>query len=1555
MSAPATRPPEPPLRLVPRSEPSRAARGARALLAVVVAPIVLGSLVVLLLAQTPWGNERVRRVLVSQANSRINGHVVIGRLRGNLFANALLSDVQVRDSLNRPVFTAAHVRVRYALLPFLRGRVVLHAVALDSPVVVLDKRPNERWNFQELVRRVATPRDTARHGVPPELGVVSIVDGRVLLRTVWRPDTTLAAARRDAAVTAALLPSARSRTERVTGGYQRVMEFSRINARLPVIHLPRTNAPLMVQVESLSLLAAPYRPPVVDIRAASGTLLATADSLWWHGVRVALPGSRLGGDGRIGLKGNGLDVRLVGAPLDIGDFRAFRPSLPASGGGRLTLAAHVRGDSAQYSVSNADLSFRDAHLTGDVAIDRVRSRMGSAATTIRGADVTVARLSTAIVHELAPSLTLRRTGVLDGHVVVSGPTSAMHVNADVRFDDATAGLSHVLVNGGIGMSHGIQARDLTIRAFPVQLRSLEGNGLRLPVGGTLSGIATVSGATHAPWLVRGDLTHVDGGQRSRVTGSGRYDPAGRRVLADATLSPLSLETVGRFAPMAQLRGAVTGRVHAAGTVHDLRVTGALRSTSGGDVRGEGFVQLRGAQTRYDVSVVADALNARAFSARAPSTRLTGHIVARGVGTKPATADAELSADLRHSRYDTLSLDRLTTRLAVHGGLLRLDTLVAVASGAAAEARGTLGLVPARDGSLSFSIVADSLGAFRHWLSAADTIRVYPSPARQKALLVQARADSARRAETSRIERLAIGLPVGDALVVDTLASIRRDSLGGTLLARGTVRGNIQRPALDAAIHGRNLVARGYSARALDATFTTPDMRAHDRQATFGVGADGVTGSGLAFERIDATGGLRGRTVSAAVSARQDSLVSYAALGQYSHPGSGEHVIHLDSLIARFDTLTWRLAHPAGVRLAKGDMAIDSVDLRSSAGGRLFANGRVPAHEAMHLDVAAENVRVSTVLAALQREAVGDGRVSAQATVGGTRANPVLAGRATLRDANYRATRAPDVDADVRYSGKQLDANALARDSTGRRVLSASAALPLDLALEKVAGSRKMAGPIRADVVMDSLSLATLPLDSRSFEDVHGNIAGDAHLRGAWRSPRYSGRGALRDGGVFVTSTGMRLEQGVADLRLTGDSLLLDSLVARAGGSLRASGSVDLTDRAHPFVRMAVSGASVRVMDATRGLVDADMDISAVGPLDSVRVTGGGEMKHGFLALKQFRKDLLRVKAPGSLTFFAVYDTTTPAADVARAAAGRQRTRRMAVIADLSLVVDRGSYYRNRPDANTEFYTGQGEVVIAHIDQRTSDQWAVGFVRIGQGIAIFRARAFTPARGTLTFLPRTNGPGFVEQVGERLIWESGRGIFPLQLLTGGTSKAPAVGLESGTLFPIRGRELDGYLTLGHDYTSLLQQSGSSLAGSEAWSGQLSGESGALAHRQQAATALGVVLHDIGTGATKAFSLDAFSVSPADLPTELVFGKTGGARGAQVEAGRYVTVDRYVAAQMRLTTAIPGVRVSQLFGSSYRLDVGVEPRFLFGNPPDLGITHPTVRTGVFGAFLTRMWGF
>jgi autotransporter translocation and assembly factor TamB len=1517
--------------------------------------VVLLVLVVVVLATTPWGNERVRRIVVSRANGRLTGNLQVERLRGNLFTGATLSGVEVLDSAKHPVFSAKRVEVDYALLPLLRRQLVIERLVLDTVAMVFDKRPGQRWNFQALLRPSGATKDTSQHGTPPRLGEVVIHDGRFTWRRPWRPDSNLPADRRDAAIAAALGADARSRTVRVPGGYQRVLYYHDIDAVLPEIHLAHDGQPTSVRIGSLSMIAEPYRPPVIDVKSLTGMIYASKDSLWWHDAKMTLPSSRVAGNGRIGFDRSGIAMQLTAAPLAFADFRWLNPKLPAEGGGRLSFALRAHGDTAEYTVSNTEVHLRDAVVAGEARVLRVHPPLGDATVMVRGADLTVSQLGTDIIRQLAPSAKVPRGGTVDGHVTLDGPLEALALNADLRYSDARTGTSHVTATGGVGLAHGVRARDLRVRLQPLHLALLDAFGVRAPVSGTLSGTAVVSGSTRTGWDIQGDLTHVDRGSTSRLSGSGRYRPAGRQIAADVALRPLALAIVNAFAPGAELRGSVTGRVHAEGTTDAVRLSGTVRSTSaGGSITGHGTVSPAGRRTGYDVTASLDAFNAHAFTPRAPVTSLTGTIAARGRGTSPATMDAAFRADLTRSRYDTFTVDRLLARGTVSNGMLHADTLFTALHGARASGTGTLGLVADREGSLHFTLSVDSLGALRPWLGSSDTSRVAVASGRQGAVLAAARADSARRAEASRIMKLALGLPPGEELIVDTLIGIPRDSLAGSLVAEGTLRGSVKRLAGEADIHGRDLVARGSAVARLDAHVSvenTPD----GRPVAFRVRAESVQTGGRSFDAVSAVGTRRENTIHADVRVQQDARTSYAALGDYERPEKGVQSLHLDSLSARFDTLTWRLVHPGGVRLEHGTIAVDSIDLRSSAGGRLWANGVVPKAGAVDLRLGAEHVEVGTLLQALQHGADATGVVDVTATVHGTRAEPVIIADARLRDAAYRGTPAPDADLSLRYADRRLTASGAARDdSTGRQLATLRALLPVDLALDSVTGSRRLAGPLSADVVLDSLGLATLPLGSRTVTGVHGVTVGEIHVRGTWREPTSGGHLALRDGGFTLVPTGMTASDAVADLRLVGDTLRLDSLVAHARGTLRAAGTVDLTNRAHPFVRVSATMRNVRVMDAQRGLVDADGEMTIEGPLDAVHVTGRGEMLHGFVALKQFRKDLLRVKAPGALSTFAVWDTTTPPEVAARSAALRAQPRKFGMIVDLALQVDRGNYYRNKPDVSIGFHTNDAEELRAHLDTRSSDAWAIGFVRVGGGLAIFRARRFLPERGSLTFTPYTNAPGIVENLAEREVWEPGRGMLPLQFLTGGTSKAPAVGLEAGTLFPIRGRELNGYLTMGRAHTSLLQQSGSSLSGSVSWSGQLAGETGALARRQQGATALGVVLHDIGTGATKEFNLDAFSVSPADVPTELVFGKTGGVRGALVEGGRYVTVDRYIGGEIRLTRGNPGARMSQQFdGGRYQLDIGIEPRFLFVGAEDLGITHPTVRTGVGAVFLTRNW--
>ena len=73
----------------------------RLVLTTVVFPILLGLAIVLVLALTPWGNERVRQLVVSQANDRLHGELAVGSLRGNLLSGATLTDVEGASFLRK--------------------------------------------------------------------------------------------------------------------------------------------------------------------------------------------------------------------------------------------------------------------------------------------------------------------------------------------------------------------------------------------------------------------------------------------------------------------------------------------------------------------------------------------------------------------------------------------------------------------------------------------------------------------------------------------------------------------------------------------------------------------------------------------------------------------------------------------------------------------------------------------------------------------------------------------------------------------------------------------------------------------------------------------------------------------------------------------------------------------------------------------------------------------------------------------------------------------------------------------------------------------------------------------------------------------------------------------------------------------------------------------------------------------------------------------------------------------------------------------------------------
>jgi len=110
----------------------------------VVALLLLGA--ALLLTNSDWGHERVRRYVVELLQKNSHGIIHIGSVTGNLLNGFTLHDVVITDSARAPFVKADEIWARYSLGTLRGKKIDFREVRLVRPVIVIDKQPGGKWN-----------------------------------------------------------------------------------------------------------------------------------------------------------------------------------------------------------------------------------------------------------------------------------------------------------------------------------------------------------------------------------------------------------------------------------------------------------------------------------------------------------------------------------------------------------------------------------------------------------------------------------------------------------------------------------------------------------------------------------------------------------------------------------------------------------------------------------------------------------------------------------------------------------------------------------------------------------------------------------------------------------------------------------------------------------------------------------------------------------------------------------------------------------------------------------------------------------------------------------------------------------------------------------------------------------------------------------------------------------------------------------------------------------------------------------------------------------------
>ncbi len=1515
----------------------------------IAAIALLVVLAILGLTNTDIGRERVRRIAVSAINKSVHGVTRIGRVDGDLLRGITLHDVSITDSAGGPFFASPLVQARYTLDNFFSKHIVIDALGVTSPQVVLDKKPGAEWNFTTLFASADSSKKPATLGFGSWITLrnVRLTDGHVLVRTPWTPSDSLSRAARDSLVRETLAGKTRQRVIEVPGGYQSVMEFSRMQAALPHMRIADPDSTTRVfQVGSLAMAAALFNPPDADVRDLRGTIYMATDSLWFHGLAVALPSTQLRGDGRYMLASGDLDASFRAAPLALADIAFAYPRVPLSGIGSLDLVAAMRhAGESDYSATNVHLTVDGGSLDGQIAV-----ALGQGPGEIRLHDTRLAfaHVDTRTIEQVVPGIKAPRRGLLTGRTTLAGTTAAMKVDADVTFVEPQSGTSRVLVAGVAGSGReGFVAKDLKVTISPLQMGLARVFAPTLPIGGVITGTVRVDGSLAGRMTAKAGIEHRQGSEITRMVADGEAVRGGKDgVTADMRFDPISLITAGKFAPALGLRGTAAGTVHLGGSMRALALTADLHLPDGGELATNGTLDLESKEKGYDLQTHLRLFNLRSVASRGPVTSLTASAFAKGRGFDPKTMRAAFAANVLHSAVDSLAVDSANIKVAVADGIATMDSVTIHTPFAQLFVDGTIGTAPGRTGDLRYIASVDTLAALRRFIANPDSGVVRPRPAILAAAIARAKADSARQVNRNEVAERATGKPQ-PKVILDSLRALRKDSVDGALRTAGIVRGSIGDFTVRGRLAAENIIARGNALHRAQIEYAVTDGGTPKMRYIVGGSFDSVSASGFALDSatIQATYAKPAGTVELAI--YQDSGYVYRA--------GAEFIISLDSsqvkwrtLALQLDTANWVSATAGSVQWGKSGIRVRDLDLRKGNDGRIYANGDLPAEGPMNMLVEVSGLQVANLVGLAESDLAATGLVDFKAKIAGTQRAPAVRGAFSVMGTSYRGAPLPDVRVGMRYADEKLVAHGELMRGGGQPLARLDVDAPVNLALAGVEGPRVLDRPLKVDFVADSLPLDALPRFTDIVSNVHGRIVGAVAARGTGTHPLVLGQLGLDFATFKLEPLGIDMSDIGGLVHMTGKELVIDSIGGKSGeGTLALGGKIGISDATNPVFDLKFTARDATVLNNDIGELHANANVAVKGPMDGVAVTGRARIVHGTIYIPTGGSP--RQVSTDDPAVLSVVDTSD--AEMKKVVIADSPVMENMVI-DVKLSIARDTWARS-PEANVEFYT-QGPLTIL----KSGDDEGIsldGVVNTDRGEYAFLGRRFVLSRGSAIFTGGTDINPLLQLGAQYTIQPAGRPALNINIAINGTVRKPVILLSSDAQPPLSQSDLLSYLAFGQSSTSLVSSAGGSNSGGGSANGGLVGSAAALATRQLTATALGVMTRQFAATAARALGADVFTITPADVPNE---GFSTGVRtilaGTQVEAGKYVDRQTYVATQIRTSGSTPGFVVQRRLSKGYRIEASVDARYRV-NQPTLAADQRIHSEATFGAFLIREWKF
>lgn len=1313
------------------------------------------------LAALTWtgpGRALLARLVTEEAGRLVRGTITVESLSGSFLSDLTITGLEVRDTSGALLLAAPRAELEYSALTLLAGRFVFDAVTVESPMLRVVQHRGGRMNYEEVLKSGEGPDD----GSPPdllELRQLRIIDGTVQVEIPWNYPGHLTTDRaRDSALAA---NRARPGRRIVDGpeGLTSIRTIENLTAHFPTLRISTpARDPVRVVIASFT---GQVSDPLLDIRAATGTVETQGDSLVFTLARLELPGSAASGRGRLDWPRDTLlfDMEFAARELALADIRFISPDFPDYRGTTFARVRSLNGTVLRSELTDLRVGDGTSLVQGSmVALSHLHRGLG-----FQRLDLQLTDLDLEAVRPYLDTLPL--AGWLTGSLRADGYFDDMTVDLDWTFRDAAfedQPQSRIVMNGRVAMGG---APGFTFHATSLPSADLDLATVRnVAPAVLLQGRLALSGALDGPWTnarFTGLAEHRDGDRPPSVAeGWLRLDTREPlvRLAGDLVLRPLALAGLQGSFPSLRSEATLAGRFWLEGSTDSLAIDADLRG-SAGHLEARGVVRLDGeVPAAQGLLVVFDSLDLRQLDDRVVPTRLQGAMLVDGrVDTTGVPAgDAVLS--LGAGRIREVALDSAVAHLSVQDGWLVVDTLEARWPGGHGSGAGTLGWAEPDSGQVRFSIRRAELAPLDSLLrslagSVEDTLLRQPLAGRVdleavlSGSLEHLGGDVRVTADSVAWDRWRVPSVAGD-LAWD-MGSVR--TLSGSLTADSLIHGTLRFSALRGGVDGP-----------MDSLSWRGGIR--------GGPTAGLTASGRWLAR-------EGRSVA------------------------------LDTVFLDLGRNTWTLREPAVVTVADSLIGVGTLAITAADGsGVLELAGNFPGRLPGDLAVRLVGLDVQDLYGLLQQDTAGvGGNLAADLRIGGTARSPTIRGSASARGPVFGEVRAPLARAVLNYADRRLQSN-LTFWRTGEPILEVEADLPVDLAFRDAAEDRFLPGELSVRAFADSLDLAVVEALTTNLRRVRGVVHADARIGGSWTAPRLAGQVVITDAGMTVPSLGVRYEPAGGTIRLDGDSVYFDNLAIRgsstlspglfqrstSAGGLAIGGSIRVPQLSAPELRMRLTGTDFLVMDVrdfltfrTQGTVDLR------GPLWRPVLTGTARATGGVL----YFQDLVS-KSVVNLWDPAVADLvdTLELRRLRLGAAFQSRFLDSLRIQNLNFTVDQEFWLRSN-EANVQLV---GSVIVNKLRRQYRVDGTLNTPRGSYALKIGPVvREFAVQSGTVRYFgtPDLNADVDIIATHQLRTAEPGLEDVTVTARIGGTILVPRLALETDIRPAIPERDIIGLLLLG----------------------------------------------------------------------------------------------------------------------------------------------------------------